>query len=182
VNGISIKGNRIIFYGNTAGYVDGGRAVVDPIFQSDELKAYLTDRQGLEIDWINGVYDRLANHETDEQGNIQALKDCRIYQLKPDVDVRMKFIGYDELKEKFGDPALKNYDVAYDGQIETNDLEQIFEKFNTAHPPGFTGHSLSMSDIVELYDPGGSTFQYVDRFGFRQIEFSPPQQGQTMGM
>jgi hypothetical protein len=182
VNGISIKGNRIIFYGNTAGYVDGGRAIVDPIFQSDELKKYLADRQGLEVDWINGVYDRLANHETDEQGNIQALKDCRIYQLKPDVDVRMKFIGYDEMKEKFGDPDLKNYDVAYDGQIETNDLEQIFEKFNIAHPPGFTGHSLSMSDIVELYDPGGSTFHYVDRFGFRQIEFSPPQQGQTMGM
>jgi hypothetical protein len=59
----------------------------------------------------------------------------------------------------------------YDGQIETNDLEAIWTKFNTRLPPGYTGHSLSMSDVIELYDHTGSEYHYVDRFGFKEIGF-----------
>jgi hypothetical protein len=80
----------------------------------------------------------------------------------------------------------ENYRVVYDVQLETNELDGIYEKFNLNHPAGFQGHSLSMSDIIELYDQDGSTFHYVDRFGFKEIDFRPPgqeqQQGQTMGM
>ena len=50
--------------------------------------------------------------------------------------------------------------------------------FNTEWPDGYTGHSLSMSDILELYDEYGSTFHYVDRIGFQQVEFG--QQSQTI--
>ena len=60
--------------------------------------------------------------------------------------------------------------------METNDLESIYAKFNVEHPEGFTGHSLSMSDVVELYDDAGSAFHYVDRFGFKEINFKPPAQ------
>ena len=49
MNGISIKKDRILFYGNTAGYVDGGKAVVDPIFHCEELKDYLTGKKGLTV-------------------------------------------------------------------------------------------------------------------------------------
>lgn len=185
MNGISIKSNRIIFYGNTAGYVDGDKAVVDPIFESDELKSFLKDKRGLEVQWVDGVYDRFAKGETiDMDGNSPIMKACRIYQLKPDVDVMMKFIGYDEMVKQFGEPNPDNYNVVYDGQIETNDLEKIFEKFNIEHPQGFKGYNLSMSDVVELYDQCGSTFHYVDRFGFKQIDFSPPEhfQGDTQSM
>jgi hypothetical protein len=86
----------------------------------------------------------------------------------------MKFIGYDELLERFGEPNPENYRVVYDGQLETNDLDAIYEKFNLNHPPGYQGHSLSMSDIIELYDDNGSTFFYVDRFGFKEIDFQAP--------
>ncbi len=92
----------------------------------------------------------------------------------------MKFIGYDELLERFGDPVPENYQAAYDGALDTNDLEEIYTKFNVKHPEGFTGHSLSMSDVVEFYDEAGSEFHYVDRFGFKQIAFQPPAQTQTM--
>jgi len=88
----------------------------------------------------------------------------------------MKFIGYDELLEHFGEPDPDNYRVVYDGEVETNDLEELFAKFNLDHPPGYEGHSLSMSDVVELYDDSGSSFHYVDRFGFREISFQPPEQ------
>jgi len=98
----------------------------------------------------------------------------------------MKFIGYDELLERFGEPDPNNYQAVYDGEVETNNLDELFAKFNLNHPPGYEGHSLSMSDVVELYDSSGSTFHYVDRFGFKEISFQPPEQelyqGPTMSL
>lgn len=186
MSGISIKNQRILYYGNTAGYVNKGKAIVDPMFHCEELKEYLAEKQGMEIQWTNGVYDRLANGKPGMDGETPILKNCRIHQLKPDVDIMMKFIGYDELVKQFGEPDPENYRVVYDVQLETNELDGIYEKFNLDHPTGFQGHSLSMSDIIELYDQDSSTFHYVDRFGFKEIDFRPPgqeqQQGQTMGM
>ncbi|MDI6877914.1 MAG: YodL domain-containing protein [Desulfitobacteriaceae bacterium] len=176
MNSIQIKNNRILYYGNTAGYVEKGKAVVDPLFQSDELKSYLIEKQGLAVEWTDGVFARLAEGRIDPEGNAQILKSCRVWQLRPDVDPMMKFIGYDELLEHFGKPDPDNYRVVYDGEAGTNDLEALFAKFNLAHPPGYEGHSLSMSDVIELYDASGSTFHYVDRFGFKEVSFQPQEQ------
>lgn len=181
MNGIQIKNNLILYYGNTAGYIEKGRAVIDPMFQNEELRSYLTENKGLELEWRNGTFSRLAEGKLDREGNPQVLKKCRIHQLKPDVDVMMKFIGYDELAEQFGEPDPANYRVAYDGEVETNDLEELFSKFNLDHPLGYEGHSLSMSDVVELYDDSGSSFHYVDRFGFKDISFQSPEQEQYQG-
>lgn len=52
-----------------------------------------------------------------------------------------------------------NYQVVYDGAAETNDLEALYRKFGndgSALPAGYKGHSLSMSDVLELYDSGGA--------------------------
>ena len=181
MHGVFIKKDRILFYGNTAGYIENGKAIVDPMFHCEELKDYLAEKQGLEIQWTNGVFDRLASGRPDPDGNTPILKNCRIHQLKPDVDVMMKFIGYDELLERFGEPNPENYQVVYDGQLETNNLDAIYEKFNLDHPPGYQGHSLSMSDVIELYDQNGSSFHYVDRFGFKEVGFQPPEQEQQHG-
>ena len=115
----------------------------------------------------------------------QGLKNVRVWQLKPDVDVYMKFIGYGETCRKFGPPDQENYHAVYDGAAETNDLEALYMKFGndgSALPAGYRGHSLSMSDVLELYDSTGSSFYYVDRTGFQEMEFAAPQQaqGQTM--
>lgn len=75
---------------------------------------------------------------------------------------------------------MSDYQTVYDGEVETNNLEALYTKFNTAHPPGYAGHSLSMSDVLELYDENGSNFHYCDRFGFEKISFAPPAQAQTM--
>lgn len=178
MNGIHIKNDRIQFYGNIAGYIENDMAVVDPMFDCEELKDYLTEKQGLKVQWTNGVFDRMANSKTDIEGKTSLLKNCRIYQLKPDVDIMMKFISYDDLVERFGEVEPENYQVVYDGQLETNDLDGIYEKFNLNHPPDYKGHSLSMSDVIELYDNTGSSFHYVDQFGFKQIEFDTSMQEQ----
>lgn len=191
---IEIQNGCVLYYGNAAGYVENGKAVVDPIFRNGELSDFLA-KEKLEALWTNGVYDRLAaSKETvvtgpqisttgpSHQSLTQSpLKCCRIWQLKPDVDVRMKFIGYDELVRDFGEPEPGNYRLAYDGQVETNDLEELYAKFNTEQPPGYEGHSISMSDVVELYDETGGSFHYVDRFGFKEIGFDPPGQEMRQG-
>lgn len=182
MNPIQIENGIIIYYGNRAGRVEDGCAVVDPMFKGQELDRFLAKQRHIrEVKWMDGMFDRLMAAPK-EGGTAQALKNVRVWQLKPDVDVRMKFIGYDELCDRFGPPDQANYQMVYDGAAETNDLEELYAKFNMDHPPGYRGHSLSMSDVLELYDGTGSTFHYVDRFGFKEVDFAVPQQvmAQTM--
>ena len=178
---ISEKGGLISYYGNPAGYTEKGAAVVDRIFQNDELTAWLQSRS-LTPKWTDGVMERLLAGERLGGETAAPLKNVRIWQLKPDTDVYMKFISYEETVRQFGEPSREHYRVAYDGQLDTNDLEAIYTRCNVNHPPGYDGHSLSMSDVVELYDAEGSEFHYCDRFGFQQISFGEPEQTQTMGM
>lgn len=171
---IRIENGIVVYYGNLVGRISNGRAVVDPMFEGPELNAFLEKQRNIrEIKWLDGMFDRLTNGPR-EIHEIQILKNCRVWQLKPDVDIRMKFIGYDELLRDFGPPDPAHYQQVFDGAVDTNDLEALYAKFNIDHPPGYAGHSLSMSDVVELYDELASTYHYVDRFGFKQVDFEPP--------
>ena len=157
--GITLKNGLISYYGNPAGYTEKEKAVVDSIFRNDELTNWLKSRS-LTPQWTDGVMERLAAGE--QMGGMDEsaapLKNVRIWQLKPETDVYRKFISYEETVRQFGEPSPEHYRVAYDG------------------------HSLSMSDVVELYDAEGSEFHYCDRFGFQQISFGEPEQTQIMGM
>ena len=86
--------NRLVFYGNMVGYVKDNTAVVDDMFQTDELTRYLT-RLNLTPQWEDGVFDRLAAGEVPSEELGQLRKGCRIWQLRKGVDVEMRFIGYD---------------------------------------------------------------------------------------
>lgn len=181
MSNVQIKNNRILYYGNTAGYLSEKKAVVDPMFATDELKAYLTEKKGLALEWTPGTFERLASGTIDPDGNARLLKRCRVWQLNPDSDIMMKFISYDDLVVRFGEPDHVNFQVVYDSEVETNDLEALYTKFNLDHPPGYEGHSLSMSDVLELHDSSGSVFYYCDRFGFKEIPFQESGQEQIQG-
>lgn len=169
---IYIESGVIIYYGNRVGWATDGMAMIDPMFKKAELNAFLEKQNIHEIKWMDGIFDRLTN-DSRELHEMRKLKDCRVWQLKPNTDIRIKFIDYDKLCQEFGPPDPANYQIVFDGKVETNDLEALYTKFNTDHPPG--GHSLSMSDVLELYDNTQSTFYYVDRFGFQTIEFENAQ-------
>lgn len=99
-----------------------------------------------------------------------------IYQINTDRDEkRVKFISLDYLERLQGSP--KPNPNIYDKICESTDsfkhLEEIYEKFNVDYPSDYRGHSLSVSDIVEVSGspdiPEG--FYFCDSFGFKKIEF-----------
>lgn len=94
-----------------------------------------------------------------------------IYQLKDSGETRdIRFMDMDYL-EKEGIPVSReNYTLVYTGELkEGMSLEDIYTKFNVDHPADFTGHSLSVSDVVVLHQDGENTSHYVDSVGFKEI-------------
>lgn len=94
----------------------------------------------------------------------------KIYQINNDRDVnQVKFMPFDSL-EKFQqtsqvDPSI--YDEVFNGEVECEDLEAVFTRFNTKGHPLHRGHSLSVSDIVV----NGNGAFYCDMVGFKKVDF-----------
>lgn len=94
-----------------------------------------------------------------------------IYQLKSMEETRdFRYMAMDYLEMKGIPVSKENYELVYTGELkEGMSLEDIFTKFNIDHPADFTGHSLSVSDVVVLHQDGENTSHYVDSLGYREI-------------
>ncbi|MGL5513928.1 MAG: antirestriction protein ArdA [Sporomusa sp.] len=100
-----------------------------------------------------------------------------IYQLKGDDSTRdFRLEPYERLQAAGLSVEPSNYVFVYSGQLGRDEtLDSIYEKFNISRPADFTGHSLSISDVVTLNRDGKETAHYVDRFGFKDVpEFLQP--------
>jgi len=91
------------------------------------------------------------------------MKDIKIYQIKDTENCNYSFMGWRFASRYFN---MNDYELVYSYKEEDPDLEEIFFKFNIERPEDFTGHSLSVSDIVEV----GNKKYYVDSFGFKEID------------
>ena len=94
----------------------------------------------------------------------------KIYQINPDRDKNLvKFLQYKHL-DNFQDTKDINayiYDEVYNGEVDSDNLEEIFRQFNTEGHPLHRGHSLSVSDVVVTKDGA----YYCDSIGFQQVDF-----------
>ncbi|MGN8654503.1 YodL domain-containing protein [Blautia obeum] len=62
------------------------------------------------------------------------------------------------------------YELIYSDKMLYGDtLDSLYEKFNIAHPADYTGHSLSVSDIVVLNENGNVKAYFVDSISFREL-------------
>lgn len=168
------KEGIIEYYGNRVGYIKDNTAIVDKMFEKEDLTELIRDSKNVEISWKDDVYDKLIYGKSEDA---VLLKKCKIYQLKPEVDVRIRFIGYDEMINKgYGKPDITNYKVVFDGDVPTNNLDELYLIFNGDNmPEDYIGHKMSKSDIIELYDENGNEKYYVDKFGFVKLEEKSPQ-------
>lgn len=106
----------------------------------------------------------------------------RVYQINPDRDEhRVMFLSHDRLERFQGNPEVNSsiYDKVYDKDVPCGNLEEVYTMLNSNHPSNYRGRSLSVSDIVEVYEaeavPQG--FYFCDSVGFRQVAFHPEECG-----
>lgn len=130
-------------------------------------------------DEING----LQQPEEKMQAFLDSATDAyAILQLKAGDETRdREFMSYSYLQRKGMEPEIDHYEVVYASALpahhnQTELLEGLYQKFNINHPSDFTGHSLSVSDIVALRVNGVVSSHYVDSFGFKELpEFIKPE-------
>lgn len=90
------------------------------------------------------------------------MKELKIYQINNNADY--EFRGFNFAKE-YGF-SMNDYKLVYEGKRKDSyELENAFEEFNCHIPLDFKGHSLSVSDIVEI---NGRKW-YCDNFGWYEV-------------
>ena len=102
-----------------------------------------------------------------------------IYQLKGGNEtLDYRFEPLDSIHRNGLSVKPENYELVYEAPLTAKDnLESIYTRFNVDRPADFTGHSLSVSDIVVLHQGGKDTAHYCDRAGFSEVpEFLRPAQ------
>ena len=98
-------------------------------------------------------------------------KQFGIYQITardPEHDYR--FMNLDFVKRHGMEVNRADYELVYTEPLTEKDtLEAIYERFNIQRPADFTGHSLSVSDVVVINDGESIKACYVDSIGFAEL-------------
>jgi len=104
-----------------------------------------------------------------------------ILQLRSTEETRYeRFSSMRELNRMGVQPQIEHYEVVYTAPLSPFEnrsamLEGLFQKFNLSRPADYTGHSLSVSDIIALKQGSEVSAHYVDSIGFKELpEFFEP--------
>lgn len=102
----------------------------------------------------------------------------KIYQIDMERDEhRIAMMGYEETLAKLHSDSIDSalYDLVFEGEVEATDLEAVYAKFNLDHPAGYTGRSMSVSDVVQVVESNTAKegFYFCDSIGFKEIPFQP---------
>ncbi len=99
----------------------------------------------------------------------------RVYQIDGEKDTGLiKFRDYATAMRKRGKIDPRIYKTVYDGQAGCRDLEDVFGMLNRRPPVAYQGHSMSVSDVVEVTERQdgevGEGFYYCDSVGFQRLD------------
>ena len=113
-----------------------------------------------------------------EQRFMDTKTDCyAIYQLR---DMKatepLRYEPYDQLVKHGHSIQHANYELVYTSGLlqdttksTAEHANDLFYQFNHNHPEGFTGNSLSISDVIAIRHNGEMHCLYVDRWGFKPV-------------
>ena len=157
-------------------------------FDPAEVKAALDDPTKSRVDEMLAAAERAEREyaaaaaayvqtPADIVAQAQAVQDqaaensFSIYQLKGGNEtLDYRFEPLDSIHRNGLSVKPENYELIYTAPLtEKDDLESIYTRFNVDRPADFTGHSLSVSDIVVLHQDGKDTAHYCDRVGFSEV-------------
>ena len=129
-----------------------------------------------------GIYDDLTKVVQEwanrEMRKSPAFMEICIYQIDTDRDRnRVAFLSSDKLAKFQGSDRIDSrlYNSVFQGVVECTTLEDVYHLMNFQHPDGYTGRSMSTSDVVQVIhstvvEPG---FYYCESIGFSRIDFDP---------
>ena len=157
-------------------------------FDPAEVKAALDDPAKSRVDEMLAAAERAEREyaaktaayvqtPADVVAQAQAVQDqaaensFSIYQLKGGNEtLDYRFEPLDSIHRNGLSVKPENYGLVYEAPLTAkDDLESIYTRFNVDCPADFTGHSLSVSDIVVLNQDGKNTAHYCDRVGFTEV-------------
>ena len=121
-----------------------------------------------------------VNGNMGNNGRLEAFLDSAgdnyaILQLRDIEETRMeRFSSLRMLERMDMEVNIDHYEVVYTAPLlpykdQNTMLEELYAKFNVSRPDDFTGHSLSVSDIVALRQNGVVSCHYVDSIGFQEL-------------
>lgn len=164
------KQGRIFLRKLAIGYLtDEKSAVVDTDTLGSYANRWLMQR-GYKVEWKAGVILELEQQmkATPPEEEITV----RVYQMSGQTLREKGFLPYDQTIRLFGMIDPEDYHCVFEGNLRTQDLEEIFAVLNMDEKPeSYNGHSLSVSDVVELVNHDGSSFHYCDSCGYQEIPF-----------
>lgn len=102
----------------------------------------------------------------------------KIYQINSDRDeYRVKFRNLSDTMvcQQSSEIDSAIYDRVFMGDVDCENMEDVYRMFNTEGHRLHQGHSLSVSDIVEVEKGSYSVFQFCDSIGFQGVHFKPEQ-------
>ena len=156
---------------------DGSRTLMNT--QEDILKIGTDGIFGIEgREWESCQVMESVREENREQANrdedllfSSSQNRYAIYQIRDDSKGRdYLFMGTDYLKKQGFSMDYDDYQMVYSDVLGENEtLDSLYEKFNIGRPLDFTGHSLSVSDVVAIKRDGNVTAHYVDSYGYTEL-------------
>ena len=128
----------------------------------------------------NVSYNDLVGDLYQYVGNVEAIKaeqqqentgTFEIYQLKSGSELRYhRFTDYETLHKEGNTVDFDNYELKYTDKLhDGTTLEDIYTRFNTARPEDFTGHSLSVSDVIVIHDGETAAAYYIDDVDYKKV-------------
>lgn len=154
---------------NQPEYKERAQRMLDIFVPFLEAYSELTAEEQRIFDDFKAQYPILTYDDVEkEQGKFQ------IYQLPGGEKYHgVRFEGLDRLKAEGVQLNRDDYELVYDGlvgEVRGNaTLEGIFTQFNTNQPADFSGHSLSVSDVIVISMDDKDTAYYCDSFGFTEM-------------
>ena len=107
----------------------------------------------------------------------------KIFQIDSDKDIkRSKYFG---IPKDGVNPSI--YKNVFYGDVEAENLEDVYRLFNENRPMTHQGHSLAVSDVVEVCNDSedlvtANGFYFVKDVGFEKIDFDSTQTEEMSGM
>ena len=121
-----------------------------------------------ECDWcfLDEMYEvEIVVEKEEAEKSASPTKSVRVYQLP--IEHPAKFMRYGFVEKENIIPRLSDYSLVWEGEVDDyTELDVIYRMLNAGRmPEGFKGHSLSVSDVVEM----DGKFFYCDSVGWKEV-------------